>query len=180
VSAAIEQGVYVTNIDRSSDLRIHSLRAPSCRTPISLAGPGWSGGAHPSRRCRGCSHPPLRLQARAAPSFNGLLRQARGGVLSSPPGTWRPVAHQTHTNTRRNPCTSTQQNSCEPGLLNTWRRSISRPPRCGWVPPGLTLGSVGGSAAPAPSRRGLDPHLGEPTQPTDTNHSQYQQQRKPK
>jgi len=81
--------------------RIHSLRAPSCRTPISLAGPRRSGGAHPSRRCRGCSHPPLRLQARAAPSLNGLLRQARGGVLSSPPGTWRPVAHQNAAPERR-------------------------------------------------------------------------------
>jgi hypothetical protein len=30
--------------------------------PVSLAGPGPSGSADPSRRCRGCSHPPLRLQ----------------------------------------------------------------------------------------------------------------------
>ena len=30
--------------------------------PVLLAGPGPSGSADPSRRCRGCSHPPLRLQ----------------------------------------------------------------------------------------------------------------------
>jgi hypothetical protein len=37
--------------------------------PVSLAGPGPSGGTDPSRRCRGCSHPPLRPQVQAAPSF---------------------------------------------------------------------------------------------------------------
>jgi hypothetical protein len=37
---------------------------------VSLAGPGPSGSAGPSRRCQGCSHPPLRLQGRAALSFN--------------------------------------------------------------------------------------------------------------
>ena len=44
-----------------------------------LAGPGPSDGADPSRRCRGCSHPCAHLHGRAAPSFNGLLRQAAGG-----------------------------------------------------------------------------------------------------
>ena len=69
--------------------------------PVSLAGPGPSGGADPSRRCRGCSHPPLRPQAQAAPSFNDLLRQANGGVLSPPPGTWRLVAHPNAATERR-------------------------------------------------------------------------------
>ena len=46
---------------------------------VLLAGPGSSGSADPSRRCRGCSHPRLRLQAQAAPSFTGLLRQPGGG-----------------------------------------------------------------------------------------------------
>ncbi len=36
--------------------------------PITLAGPGPSGGADPSRRCRGCSHPHLRPQARLPPA----------------------------------------------------------------------------------------------------------------
>jgi hypothetical protein len=57
--------------------------------PVSLAGPGPSGSADPSRRCRGCSHPPLRLQGWAAPSFTGLLRQPRGGP-SIPPGQMAP------------------------------------------------------------------------------------------
>ena len=63
--------------------------------PVLLAGPGPSGSADPSRRCRGCSHPTLRLQGQAAPSFSGLLRQAAGGLL--PPArsygaSWRTVA----------------------------------------------------------------------------------------
>ena len=36
---------------------------------VSLAGPGPSGSADPSRRCQGCSHLPLRLQDQAALSF---------------------------------------------------------------------------------------------------------------
>jgi len=42
---------------------------------------------------RAASHPPLHLQDQAALSFTGLLRQARGGALSSPPVSWRLVAH---------------------------------------------------------------------------------------
>jgi hypothetical protein len=53
---------------------------------VSLAGPGPSGSTGPSRRCQGCSRPPLRLQDQAALSFTGLLRQPEGGALSSPPG----------------------------------------------------------------------------------------------
>jgi hypothetical protein len=61
--------------------------------PSLLAGPGSSGSADPSRRCQGCSHPPLRFQDRAALSFTGLLRQSGGGVLSSPLGSWCFAAH---------------------------------------------------------------------------------------
>ena len=50
---------------------------------VSLDGPGPSGSTSPSRRCRGCSYPRLRLQVRAASSFTGLLRQTRGADLSS-------------------------------------------------------------------------------------------------
>jgi hypothetical protein len=57
--------------------------------PVLLAGPEPSGSTDPSRRCRGCSHPPLRLQGQAAPSFTGLLRQPRGGP-SIPPGQMAP------------------------------------------------------------------------------------------
>ena len=38
--------------------------------PVLLAGPGPSGSAGPSRRCRGGSHPSLRLQGQAAPCFH--------------------------------------------------------------------------------------------------------------
>ena len=47
--------------------------------PVSLAGPGSSGSADPSRRRQGCSHPSLRFQGRTALSFGVLLRQAAGG-----------------------------------------------------------------------------------------------------
>jgi hypothetical protein len=46
--------------------------------PVLLAGPESSGGTDPFRRCRGCSHLGLRLQAQAASSFTGLLRQPGG------------------------------------------------------------------------------------------------------
>jgi hypothetical protein len=60
--------------------------AGSSRPPSRLAcGPGPSGSADPSRRCRGCSHPPLHFQGRAAPSFTSLLRQAGGRALASLP-----------------------------------------------------------------------------------------------
>jgi hypothetical protein len=58
--------------------RIHSLRAPSCRTPVSLAGPGPSDGADPSRRCRGCLPP-----------------------SPAPPGSGCPRLHQAAATTRR-------------------------------------------------------------------------------
>lgn len=37
--------------------------------PVLLAGPDRSGSTRSSRRCQGCSHPPLRLQVRTALSF---------------------------------------------------------------------------------------------------------------
>src|SRR6266498_6165668 len=70
----------------------HTL-VPRVHLLVLLAGPGPSGSADPSRRCQGCSHPCVRLHAQAALSFAGLLRQAGGGALPSPPGrgsaSWR-------------------------------------------------------------------------------------------
>ncbi len=70
----------------------HTL-VPRVHLLVLLAGPGPSGSAGPSRRCQGCSHPCVRLHGQAALSFAGLLRQAGGGALPSPPGrgsaSWR-------------------------------------------------------------------------------------------
>src|SRR6266487_1047062 len=70
-----------------------STLVPRVHLLVLLAGPGPSGSAGPSRRCQGCSHPSARLHGQAALSFTGLLRQASGGVLPSPPGrsgaSWR-------------------------------------------------------------------------------------------
>src|SRR6266511_3724330 len=71
--------------------------------PVLLAGPGPSGSTDPSRRCRGCSHPPLRLQGRAAPSFSEPLRRLEGGVLSSPHGQTAPRGAPPASNRRRSP-----------------------------------------------------------------------------
>jgi hypothetical protein len=60
------------------------------RLSVLLAGPGPSGGAGSSRRCRAASRPPRRLPGQAAPSFTGLLRQPGGGALSFPPGLMAP------------------------------------------------------------------------------------------
>ena len=93
ISTRLEPACRLRSFPHWFKLRLH--------LPVSLAGPGPSGGADPSRRCRGCSHPHLRPQARAAPSFKGLPRQANGGVLSPPPGTWRLVAHPNNGTERR-------------------------------------------------------------------------------
>jgi hypothetical protein len=70
-----------------------STLVPRVHLLVLLAGPGPSGSAGPSRRCQGCSRPPVRLHGQAALSFAGLLRQAGGGALPSPPGrgsaSWR-------------------------------------------------------------------------------------------
>jgi hypothetical protein len=67
-----------------------STLVPRVHLLVLLAGPGPSGSADPSRRCRGCSHPPWRLPGKAAPSFTSLLRQASGGVLAPPLGQTEP------------------------------------------------------------------------------------------
>ena len=72
--------------------------------PVSLAGPGPSGSAGPSRRCQGCSHPPLRLQGRAALSFSEPLRRSGGGVLSPPHGQTAPRGARPASSTARWPC----------------------------------------------------------------------------
>ena len=63
---------------------------PHVRLSVSLAGPGPSGGAGPSRRCQGCFRSPPHPRNRAALSFTGPLRRAAGGVLSPPQGSRTP------------------------------------------------------------------------------------------
>jgi hypothetical protein len=69
--------------------RLYTL-VPHVHLPVSLGRPRPSGSTDPSRRCRGCSHPPRRLPARAAPSFTSLLRQTGDGVLPPPSGNAAP------------------------------------------------------------------------------------------
>jgi len=71
--------------------------------PVLLAGPGPSGSTDPSRRCQGCSHPHLRPQARAAPSFIKPLRRPEGEVLSPPHGQTAPRGARLVSNTARSP-----------------------------------------------------------------------------
>jgi hypothetical protein len=99
--------------------------------PALLAGPGPSGGAGPSRRCRGCSWPPLRLQGQAAPSFTGLLRQAGGGLL-------QPT--RLHGASRR---TASSMQSAPASI--EWTRVNSLRP--GWAAPGRSPRSMSASAA---------------------------------
>jgi hypothetical protein len=93
-STRLEPACVLRSFTRWFKLRLH--------LPISLAGPGSSGGANPSRRCRGC-FPPFACVPRLGlpPASTGLLRQANGGVLSPPPGTWRLVAHPNARTERR-------------------------------------------------------------------------------
>ena len=69
--------------------RLYTL-VPHVHLPVSLGRPRSSGSADPSRRCQGCSHPPRRLPAQAAPSFTGPLRQTGDGVLPPPSGNAAP------------------------------------------------------------------------------------------
>jgi len=71
-------------------LRSFATGSLSLHLLVSIAGPRPSGSTSLSRRCRGCSRPPSHLQGQAAPIFTSLLRQAHGGVLSSPPGRMAP------------------------------------------------------------------------------------------
>jgi hypothetical protein len=84
-------------------LRLRSVVAGSLllHLLVSLAGPGPSGSADPSRRCQGCSHPHPRPRARAAPSFTRLLRQPSGGVASPPLGHLAPRGAPTRRKSRR-------------------------------------------------------------------------------
>ena len=84
--------------------QIHQVRAggfvlrsvqslvPHIRLSVLLAGPGPSDSAGPSRRCRGCFHPPGVPRIRLPSASTRLLRQTHGGVLSPPQGSRTPVA----------------------------------------------------------------------------------------
>ena len=91
ISVARSRGTCAATRPRSTrlepvlPLRGFTALVPHVHLPVLLAGPGPSGSADPSRRCRGCSHPPLHSQGRAAPSFTSLLRQAGGRALASLP-----------------------------------------------------------------------------------------------
>jgi hypothetical protein len=74
-----------TRLEPVLPLRGFTALVPHVHLPVLLAEPGPSGSTDPSRRCRGCSHPPLHFQGRAAPSFTSLLRQAGGRALASLP-----------------------------------------------------------------------------------------------
>ena len=95
------------------------------RLSVSLAGPKPSGGTGPSRRCRGCSHPTLRLQGQAAP--------ASPNCCDSPEvGTYTPHG-------------STAPHGARPGTRSrAW----------GPTPAGRTARSRPRPAHPAPQRRG--------------------------
>ena len=102
---------------------------------VSIAGPRPSGSTGLSRRCRGCSRPPSHLQGQAAPIFTSLLRQAHGGVLSSPPGRMAPRGAQSRP--RSGP--SDSWGGPWPGHAHVVvvRRALARPPRSdGRVPRG--------------------------------------------
>ena len=82
---------HIHQVGAGSSLEgVQPLVSAFVHLPVLLAGPRPSGSADPSRLCQGCSHPSLRLQGQAALSFTCLLRQAGGGVLSSPPGITAP------------------------------------------------------------------------------------------
>src|SRR6266540_7197043 len=85
ISARLEPGQSLEGVRPLVHVVLH--------LPALLAEPEPSGSADPSRRCRGCSHPPLRFQDQAAPSSYRPAATGRRWALTSHPVSWRLAAH---------------------------------------------------------------------------------------
>ena len=81
---ALHPGPYPPDLSRCSSYGASATGSLTFRLLISLAGPGPSGDTKPSRRCRGCSCPPRRSPAQAAPSFTTPLRRRGGEAFHLP------------------------------------------------------------------------------------------------
>src|SRR3954447_23438901 len=77
---------HIHQIGAGTSLTGDQTSVPLVHLSASLAGPGLSGSARPSRRCQASSPPPRLSPARAVLSFPGQLRLAGGRALSSLPG----------------------------------------------------------------------------------------------
>ena len=67
---ALQTGPYPPDLSRRGDHGASTTDSLAFYLLVSLAGPTPSGSTGMSRRCQGCSHPPLRSQDQAAPSFS--------------------------------------------------------------------------------------------------------------
>ncbi len=99
---ALHPGPYPPDLSRHSSYGASATGSLTFRLLILLAGPGPSGDTKPSRRCRGCSHPPRRSPAQAAPSFTTPLRR-RGREVFHLPRCHAPRGARTHRSTGGNP-----------------------------------------------------------------------------
>jgi len=82
---ALLAGPYPPGLSRVPRLRgFHRWFLHSYTFPSRLAGPGPSGNTRPSRRCQGCSRPPLCLQDQAALSFTVCCDRPEVGSYPHP------------------------------------------------------------------------------------------------
>src|SRR4051812_14945161 len=77
---------HIHQVGAGTSLTGDHASVPLVHLSASLAGPGLSGSARPSRRCQDCSHPHRRFPDQTVLSFTGQLRLAGGRALSSLPG----------------------------------------------------------------------------------------------
>jgi hypothetical protein len=82
-----------TRLEPVLPLRGFTALVPHVHLPVLLAGPGPSGSADPSRRCRGCSHPPLRSRVGLPPASPACCDRLAAGPLHPCPIPSRLVAH---------------------------------------------------------------------------------------
>ena len=76
-SHALHTGPDPPGSSRHFDYGASATDSLSLRPLALLAGPGPSGSTGPPRHCRGCSRPPRRSPAQAAPSFNQVAATTR-------------------------------------------------------------------------------------------------------
>ena len=76
-SHALHTGPDPPGSSRHFDYGASATDSLSLRPLALLAGPGPSGRTGPPRHCRGCSRPPRRSPAQAAPSFNQVAATTR-------------------------------------------------------------------------------------------------------
>ena len=151
-SHALHTGPDPPGSSRHFDYGASATDSLSLRPLTLLAGPGPSGRTGPPRHCRGCSRPPRRSPAQAAPSFNQVAATTR----------------------RRRSSTSTRNNSrlvAHASTKYTISRAGNSRRRCSRAPASSTAASTSSGvktlvSTPTEIRSGSHPSGESPSEPS--------------